>query len=152
MTEQQQQEPHPLIEVACSYWFNDNERVRTPFPKKIQKELREVAEKEYLLWEQNLSEQDSKEVTEDEMASVFESFLFGQAVVLAGEDKDLLLTIHFPFMPRLGDLVADKTGKRGPSRITSRELKQGKDQLLMKVALEAEASKEVWQTEFEIPA
>ncbi len=144
---------HPLVEVACSYWFHDNERVRTPFPKAIQKELREVAAAEYASWEDNLSDQDRKEVTDDEMASVFESFLFGKAIALVKDDLDQILTIYYPFMPRLGDTVADKTGQRGPSRIISREVKEDKEKLFMKVALETDDdAKETWETEFEIPS
>ena len=51
-----------LVEVGCAYWFNDNEQVRSPFPKEIQPEVKSRAQKEYLMWLDNLTDKDQEEV------------------------------------------------------------------------------------------
>lgn len=145
-----QEEALGLVEVACAFWFNDNDKARTPFPKKIQAELRENAQRDYLSWQENLSHDDKAGVTEDEMVSVFENFLFSHALALIDEnDADLALTIQFPFMPRVGDLVDGGTEGKEPSRIVSRELREDNDKRFLQVSLEEVDSKKTWQTEFE---
>ncbi len=146
-----------LIEAACAFWFNDNERVRTPFPEDIQPQVKEEARNEYMQWLENLTQEDKREVDDDELASTFEMFLFGAALKIVGEDDlDLVLTIHHPFMPRVGDAVDDAT--HGKSRILSRKLDQKGEEdknLYMVVTLQAEEAQEpgeTWQTEFLIPA
>ena len=107
-----------LAEVACAFWFNDNDKTRTPFPEEIQAELREKAQRDFLSWQENLSPDDEAGVTEDEMVSVFENLLFSHALALIDQnDADLALTIQFPFIPRVGDLVDGGTAGREPSRI-----------------------------------
>ena len=140
-----------LVDVGCAFWFNDNEQVRSPFPKEIQPEVKSRAQKEYLMWLDNLTDKDQEEVNDDEMVSVFEGFLFGEGLKLVGEDDpDLALTLHFPFMPRVGDLVNDET--RGESRVVERRVESKEDNKpFMAVVLQAVKSKETWQTEFMLP-
>ncbi len=142
---------YELVEAACAFWFNDNERVRSPFPKEIQPELKRKAQVEYLKWLRNLTENDREEVDDGELVGVFEMLLFGEALKLVDQDDtDLALTIHHPFMPRVGDLVDDEA--RGPSRVMERRLGQQDDQKpCMIVILQAVDSKETWQTEFVLP-
>jgi hypothetical protein len=144
-------EKNALVEVGCAFWFNDNEQVRSPFPKEIQPEVKRRAQTEYLMWLDNLTDKDKEEVDDDEMVSVFEGFLFGEGLKMAGENKpDLALTLHFPFMPRVGDLVSDET--RGESRVVERRVESKEDnQPFMIVVLQAVKSKETWQTEFMLP-
>ncbi len=142
---------YDLIEAACDFWFHDNDRVRTPFPVRIQAELKRNAQRTYLEWLKNLDGTDRSEVGDEELVSFFEMFLFREALALVGEDDtDLVLTLHHPFMPRVGDLVNDET--HGPSRVVGRELEQkDDDKLYMIVAMVAEASDEAWKAEFLIP-
>ncbi len=140
-------EKNSLVEVGCAFWFNDNEQVRSPFPKEIQVEAKRRAEEQYVNWLNNLDD----EVTEDEMVNVFEAFLFGEGLKLVEKDNsEQALTLHYPFMPRVGDLVNDKT--RGESRVTERRVEAKKDNKpFMVVVLQAIESQETWQTEFMLP-
>ena len=144
-------EENALVEVGCAFWFNNNEQVRSPFPKEIQPEVKRRAQKEFLEWLDNLEDKEPEEVNDDEMVSVFEAFLFGEGLKLVGEDDpDLALTLHFPFMPRVGDLVNDET--RGESRVVERRVESKEDNKpFMVVVLQAVKSKETWQTEFMLP-
>jgi|TARA_B100000315_G_scaffold222469_1_gene226554 hypothetical protein len=142
---------HALVEASCAFWFNDNEQVRSPFPEEIQQEARDRAEKEYLGWLGNLTESDHAEVSDDEMVSVFEGFLFAEALKLIGNDApEAVLTLHYPLMPRVDDLVNDEA--RGESRVMRRQLEVGLDKKpYMVVSMQTVASKEAWQTKFMLP-
>jgi len=150
------EEKYQLIEEGCKFWFNDNEHLRSPFPKEIQTELKAKASALYMDYIKNLTNEDRKEITDEELVSVFEMFLFSSSLeILDSEDKDQILTIHYPFLPRTGDKVNDK--EKGESTIVNREVyeKEINDQkekkLFMKVELKTEENGK-WETEFEIPA
>lgn len=144
-------EKNALVEVGCAFWFNDNEQVRSPFPKELQPEVKRRAQTEYLQWLDNLTDEDKVEVNDDEMVNVFEGFLFAEGLKMAGEnDPDLALTLHFPFMPRIGDLVNNED--RGESRVVERRVEAKEDnQAFMVVVLQTVKSQETWQTEFMLP-
>ncbi len=133
-------------------WFHDHDHVRSPFPKAIQAQLKENAQREYLHWLHNLTATDRGDVTDDELVTVFEQLLFAQALELIGDDDDeQVMTIHYPFMPRVGDQVND--ARHGPSTVIKRELKKNDDdQLCMVVFLDSAATGAAWQTEFSIQA
>ena len=145
-------EKYTLIEAACEFWFNDNEQVRSPFPEGVRADAKQGAQAEYLKWVENLTEKDRGEVTDEELASVFETFLFGEGLKLIGtKDPELVLDLQHPFMPRLGDVVND--AKRGPSKVVKRKLEQKDDEkVYMIVSLETVESSEAWEAEFLIPA
>ncbi len=140
-----------LIEAGIEFWFNDNEKVRSPIPKTIQPEVRRKATEEYRLWLNNMTDADRDEVGEDELVEVFEALMFGEALKLIDkDDEDLALTLYHPFMPRVGDVVNDAT--HGASRILSRRVEPNEDKKpFMIVALETVESREAWQTEFALP-
>ncbi len=149
-------EQYQLIEEGCKFWFNDNEHIRTPFPNEIQDSLKEKATTLYMDYINNLTKEDREEVSDDELVSVFEMFLFSSAVELIDKDnKDQLLSIHYPFLPRTGDKVNDSN--KGECVIVGRDVleKEVNDQkekkLYMIVKLETESG-EQWETEFEVPA
>lgn len=144
-------ERHSLIEASCNYWFNDSDQVRSPFPKEIQTELRKAAAEEYEKWLENLTDKDRPEVDSDELASMFEMFLFRAALELVDQtDEDLLLTIHHPFMPRLGDLVNDETN--GKSRVVERRVGEGEDKKPRFIlVMQNVESNENWETDFVLP-
>ena len=145
-------EKYALVESGCAFWFNDNDQVRTPFPRTIQAELRRNAEAAFMEWVRNLTKQDRKEVDDDELVGVFEMLLFNEALKLVGdEDSDQVMTIHYPFLPRIGDEVNDEVN--GPSRVTDRKLEQRQDkQLYMKLFMENRETRAHWETEILIPA
>ncbi len=142
---------YKLVEAACAFWFNDNDRVHSPFPKSIQRQLKDKTQARYLDWVRNFDGTDREEVDDEELAGVFESFLFAEALELVGEeDTDLLLTIHYPFLPRIGDAVEDDD--QGASRIVDRKLEQkDDDKLYMIISLSTVESGAAWQSEILIP-
>lgn len=143
---------YDLIEAACAFWFQDGDQVRTPFPPAIHADLKRNAQRAFLEWLGQMEETDRGELTDDELASLFELILFREAQALVGDqDPDLLLTLHHPFMPRLGDRVED--ANRGPSRVEDRKLEEREDKkLYLILTMVAEESGERWDTEFVIPA
>lgn len=140
-----------LIEAGIEFWFNDNEKVRSPIPKAMQPQVKRKATEEYHLWLSNMTDADRDDVKEDELVEVFEALLFGEALKLIGkDDEDLALTLYHPFMPRVGDVVND--AKHGASRITARKVEPNEDKKpFMIVTLESVDSHETWQTEFALP-
>ena len=142
---------HALVEVGCAYWFNDNEEVRSPFPAEIQSEVKRRAQKEILDFLASLTEQDAQAMNDDEMVSIFEGFLFTEGLKLIDkDDRDLALTLNFPFLPRVGDLVNNET--KGESCVIERRVEAKEDNKpFMVVDLQVIESKETWQTEFMLP-
>jgi hypothetical protein len=138
-----------LVEVGCTYWFNDNEEVRSPFPVEIQSEVKRRAQKELLDFLASLAEEEAQAMNDDEMVSTFERFLFGAGLKMI-DDLDLALTLNYPFMPRVGDLVNNEN--KGESCVIERrvESKEGKKPSMV-VVLQVVESKETWQTEFVLP-
>jgi hypothetical protein len=143
---------YKLVDASCDFWFNDNSRVASPFPVEIQVELKKNAQAEYGKWLKNLSLSDKNEIEDEELVTIFEQLLFGEALKLVGEaDSELLMTIHYPFMPRVGDSVNDQA--RGPSTVVERKLEEKEDgKLYMLVSLTTDSRHEPWDTEFMIPA
>ena len=140
-----------LVEVGCAYWFNDNEEVRSPFPVEIQSEVKRRAQKEFLDFLASLTEQDAQAMNDDEMVSIFEGFLFAEGLKLIDkDDRDLALTLNFPFLPRVGDLVNNEN--KGESCVIERRVESKEDKRpFMVVVLQIVESKETWQTEFVLP-
>ncbi len=144
-------ERHSLVDAACGFWFHDNEQVRSPFPKDIQARLRQGATEDYNEWLDNLTDKDRTEVDNDELVSVFEMFLFREALELIDDkEEDLLLTVHHPFMPRVGDLVNDEG--HGPSHVVERRIGGEDDNKpCFILVLETVESKKTWETNFVLP-
>jgi hypothetical protein len=139
-----------FFEETFKFWFNDNERIRTPFPEKIQSGLRENTIRIFMEWVTELSEEEKSKLGHEEIAEVFEMILFNQAIGLV-EDEDQKITICYPFLPRSGDVVEDK--ERGSSKVIKREIDVKEDsKKYLKLNLKAEAGSVEWETEFELPA
>ncbi len=135
---------------AFKFWFKDNEQIRTPFPEKIQPELKEKAITVFMEWVLELSEEEKLKLENEEIAEVFEMILFNQAIDMV-EDEDQKITICYPFLPRLGDVVDDK--KRGSSKLIERQMDSKEDsKKYLKVKLKTIADLLEWETEFELPA
>jgi hypothetical protein len=139
-----------FFEEAFKFWFKDNEQIRTPFPEKIQPELKEKAITVFMEWVLELSEEEKSKLENEEIAEVFEMILFNQAIDMV-EDEDQKITICYPFLPRLGDVVDDK--KRGSSKLIERQMDSKEDsKKYLKVKLKTIADLLEWETEFELPA
>ncbi len=148
------EETYGLIEAGCEFWFNDNDQVRSPFPRNIQTELKKKATAEYMLWVRGFTKEDREEVDEDELVGVFEMFLFGEALKLIGDDDQLVITINYPFLPRLDDTVND--GKHAPSVVVDRQLEErtvenDEKKLFMIIHMSETDSGKRWTSEIQLP-
>jgi len=138
-----------FFETSFGFWFNDRLEIRTPFPEKIQPGLRERTIRVFMDWVFELSEEEKAKLANEEIAEVFEMILFNQAIDMV-EDEDQKITICYPFLPRLGDVVDDKL--RGSSTVIERQLDVKEDsKKYMKLKLKSEAGLQEWETEFELP-
>ena len=139
-----------FFDLSFKFWFKDNEQIRTPFPEKIQPELRKLTSRTFVEWVLELSDEEKSKLDKEEIVEVFEMFLFSQAMGLV-EEEEQKITILYPFLPRAGDLVDDKS--RGPSTVTKREMSVNDDnKKYLKLNLKSKSASVEWETEFELPA
>ena len=139
-----------FFEASFKFWFKDNEQIRSPFPEKIQPELRGLTSRIFVEWILELSDEEKSKLDKEEIAEVFEMFLFNQAIGLV-EDEEQKITICYPFLPRLGDVVDDKS--RGSSIVIKRQMNVKEDnKKYLKLNLKSESASAEWETEFELPA
>ena len=139
-----------FFEASFKFWFNDTEQIRTPFPEKIQPELVEKTSRIFLEWILELSDEEKSKLENEEIAEVFEMILFNQAIGLV-EDEGQKITICYPFLPRVGDVVDDKS--KGSSTVIERQIKvKENNKKYLKLNLKSESGSVEWETEFELPA
>ena len=139
-----------MIEAALNFWFNDSGHIRSPFPFYIRETLKEKSSAKFSDWTSKISERAKKEINDEIIAEKFEEILFEVAseLVLTEDEK---LTILYPFMPRIGDVINPKETPNGESKIIGRaRLRRGDDSFL-KVKLKTIDSGKEWITEFELP-
>ncbi|MBK5213857.1 MAG: hypothetical protein JJE55_09390 [Flavobacteriaceae bacterium] len=147
-------EPIPknsMIEAALDFWFNDQGHIRSPFPTPIRKTLEEKTKTKFSDWTAKLSDGAKKEINDEIIAEKYEEILFETASELVSTE-DEKLTILYPFMPRIGDIINPKDAStNGESEIIGRNhIKRGDDSFL-KVKLKSIGSGKEWETEFELP-
>ncbi len=139
-----------FFEASFNFWFKDNEQIRTPFPAKIRPELKEHTSRLFVDWILELSDEEKLKLEKEEIAEVFEMFLFNQALGLV-ENEEQRITISYPFLPRVGDVVDDKL--RGSSIVIERQMKVKEDnKKYLKLNLKSKSASVEWETEFELPA
>ncbi len=139
-----------FFEESFKFWFEDNEYIRTPFPAEIQEKLKELTFRVFMEWVFELSEEEKSAMGSDEIVETFEMILFNQAMRLV-EDEDQKITICYPFLPRLGDVVDDK--EKGASKVVGRKLDLNKNEKkYLKIQLKKEGVLTEWNTKFELPA
>lgn len=139
-----------FFDESFKFWFEDNQHIRTPFPNEIQPQLKEKTSRVFMEWIFELSDEEKSAMANDEIAETFEMILFNQAIEMVN-DEDQKITICYPFMPRLGDIVDDK--EKGACEVVGRTLDVNKDEKkYLKVKLKSETVLQEWETEFELPA
>lgn len=143
-----------MVEASFGYWFNNNEHIRTPFPEYIHAELRRITLNKFLDWTDSLTEAAKKEINDEILIERFEEMLFETALPLV-KTEDEKITVQYPFMIRLGDLVEVKN-KDNPdgdrSKVIKRTLIKKGDELFLEVAMQRLDNGQVWETKFDIPA
>ena len=139
-----------FFEASFKFWFNDNKEIRTPFPEKIQPELSERTSRIFMEWILELSDEEKSKLENEEIAEVFEMILFNQALGLV-EEEDQKITICYPFLPRVGDVVDDKS--RGSNTVIKRQIDvKENNKKYLKLNLKSVSGSVEWETEFELPA
>ena len=141
-----------MIETAFDFWFNDSKHIRSPFPFYIREKLRFSAIEKFLDWSSKISVKAKKDINDEILAEKFEEIIFESALgmVLTEDEK---LTIRYPFMVRIGDIIKQKdiSTENAESIITDRWFVKKGDFAFMKVKLKNNSSAEIWETEFELP-
>lgn len=139
-----------MTETAFDFWFNNKGHIRSPFPDYIQKMLKERAIAKFSDWTSKIAERAEKEINDEIIAEKFEEILFeiGSKLVLTEDER---LTILYPFMPRVGDIINQKETDNGESKIVDRKHLKRNDHSFLSVKLIASVSGKEWETEFELP-
>jgi len=140
-----------FINQSFLFWFEDQEHIRSPFCENIKPELKEKTHRVFMEWVYELNQDELKEMKDEDYVEMFENILFNQASQLIdAKDVDSLITINYPFLPRLGDSVDDE--KYGSSRVLRREIqKKDDDKVYMTLSMENQ-HREHWESKFELPA
>ncbi|MDH5396782.1 MAG: hypothetical protein OEX02_01455 [Cyclobacteriaceae bacterium] len=138
-----------LIEEGVAFWLKDQEHIRTPFPAYIHDDLKKNIEEVFLSWYENLEENYKNELTEEFLAERFEGYLFEVAMGLV-KGADEKITILYPFLPRIGDLIREKE-EDAESNITDRKIVRKKDEGFLEVTCLNTVTKKEWKTQFQLP-
>lgn len=138
----------PVLHETIQFWFSDREHLRSPFPPHIREELAEQAAVRFHKWLNLLDPKAQGEVDEEVVGDKVEEIIFTCALELV-KDPEQRITIHYPFMPRIGDPIEAEGSAE--SKVIARKIeKEGKDGFLMVLARETDSGKE-WSTRFELP-
>lgn len=137
-----------FIEQAFSFWFNDQEHIRSPFPTYIHSALKPQAIEKFEEWLENIHEDAKDEFNDEMIAEKFEEILFEIALTLI-KTEDERLTILYPFLPRIDDKIKDDN--QVENKIISRFMKESGDDKFLEIKCLNESTNEEWITSFELP-
>ncbi len=141
-----------MVRQAFTYWFADHDHVRSPFPPYLRDELRELVPAAFNHWLVKLDAKAMEEINEETAFGKFEELMFHEAIRLV-RSEDEMLTLRFPFLPRVGDRIngGELEGRTGENVVLKRALmREDKDEYLL-VQAEHLASGTHWETRFELP-
>ncbi len=144
-------ESSELIEETFKFWFKDDNHIRSPFPSYIKHDLQEKSIAKFFEWASNLHPKAKDEVNDEIIAEKFEEIIFEIAsqLVMTEDEK---LTIEYPFLPRLGDVIfEDVENKKGESTVVDRSKINEDDNSFMKIKLQNINTQENWETKFSLP-
>ncbi|MBK7628745.1 MAG: hypothetical protein IPJ16_16380 [Bacteroidales bacterium] len=145
---------HSLVESrflnpGFDYWFSNHKHVRSPFKKDIETEVRKNTSIIFMEWIKGLENSGQEKTPDSEFAEIFENILFNEAMKLT-DDDDQRLTISYPFMPRVGDIVRHK--ENGDGKIIERRVSVSEsNRKMFEVTVSSISDSTVWKTQFEIP-
>lgn len=138
-----------FIDPGFNFWFSNNDHIRSPFPLEIRPELRNRTSSVFFGWIDGLKEKELSAMKDEEFAEMFETILFNEALKMV-EDEDKRLTIAYPFLPRLGDLVNHNQHGKGEVVARSEKISEG-NKKLFEIAVLSQLSGTRWETQFELP-
>lgn len=137
-----------MIEVALDFWYNDHEKMRSPFPDYIKSDLKVAATQKFVEWANKLTPEGKKEINDEILLERYEELLFEEALkmVITEDEK---ITVKYPFMLRVGDHVAK--GDKPASEVVGREIVVNNDTSYLKITFSELESGTVWDSSFEVP-
>ena len=143
-------ESSEMVEQTFTFWFSDNEHIRSPFPEYIRPILKENALDAFFKWVSNLNPKAKEEVNDEMIAEKLEEIIFETAMGLV-HTEDEKITIQYPFLPRVDDEIRNNEEDIQISKIIDRTLLKEGDTIFLKVKLENVSDQQVWETKFELP-
>ena len=143
-------ESSEMVEQTITFWFSDNEHIRSPFPEYIRPILKENALDAFFKWVSNLNPKAKEEVNDEMIAEKLEEIIFETAMGLV-HTEDEKITIQYPFLPRVDDEIRNNEEDIQISKIIDRTLIKEGDTKFLKVKLENVSDQQVWETKFELP-
>ena len=143
-------ESSEMVEQTFTFWFSDNEHIRSPFPEYIRPILKENALDAFFKWVSNLNPKAKEEVNDEMIAEKLEEIIFETAMGLV-HTEDEKITIQYPFLPRVDDEIRNNEEDIQISKIIDRTLIKEGDTKFLKVKLENVSDQQVWETKFELP-
>lgn len=141
-------ESSELVDQTFKFWFNDNEHIRSPFPKYIHSQLRFEATDLFFNWAKNIDPKAKEELNDEIIGEKFEEFIFETATKLI-KTEDERITILYPFLPILGDKLQKE--EKMDSEIVDRSITKEGDTSYLKLKLENIETKDEWETQVELP-
>ena len=142
-------ESSELVTETFKFWFNTNNHIRSPFPEYIHLGLKTLAIDKFFKWSSGLNPKAKDDVNDEIIAEKFEEIIFETALGLV-HTEDEIITINFPFLPRLNDKITGASGNE--SIITDRNLVNEGDSKFLWVKLIDTTTNMSWETKFELPA
>lgn len=139
-----------FLNPGFEYWFTNHKHIRSPFTKEIETEARKNTRIIFIEWINGLTDDEPRNIPEHELVEMFETILFNEAMKLT-DDEDQRLTISYPFMPRVGDIV--EHNEHGKGRITDRKIAVTKaNKKMFEVTVASINDSNIWKTQFELTA
>ena len=129
-----------MLEASFNFWFTDNEHIRSPFPDYTKEDILQQSTARFNRWIENISDKAQKEINDEILVEKLEEFIFE-------------ITIQYPFLPRVSDIITikDESKPIGESKVTEREIIKRGDESFLKIKLLSLELNETWETEFELP-
>jgi len=142
-------ESSEFVEETFAFWYTDDNHIRSPFPDYIQARLKIDATEKFYTWVNNLKPEAKDEMNDEIIAEKFEEIIFEAALPLISTE-DERISILYPFLPRVGDELADEEKKA--SIIADRIIKKDEDTNFLHLTCIIKETGEKWETSFELPA
>jgi hypothetical protein len=136
-----------FLKPGFDYWFSNHEHIRTPFPLKIKEETKSNTTAIFMDWVEGLKQEEFDAMTDDEFAEMFETILFNEAIKLV-ENEDEKLTIIYPFLPRVCDIVNHQDYGKG--KIIKRKEIIENNKKMFEVSVQSVSNDQIWKTQFEL--
>lgn len=140
-----------LVEQTFDFWFAPQPHIRSPFPTYIHSDLRHTAVGRFHIWLTGLKAGSEKEIDRHIVGEKLEEIIFETALDLV-KTEDEKITINYPFLPRLDDVVeGNQEGAGSRNRVIDRRIMREGDHSFLAVKYRELDSDRVHETKFELP-